>query len=286
MSAPFSSQERTARAEIIHRRADGVVFIHRSRSAPSPPAVSVPHRDLMTRARIIGVSGASGGVGASCLVAALGVRARQRGAVCALVDLRRHGGGLDVVLGVDHEPGLRWPDLTRARGRLDIPDILPRLPRGAGVPAVSFERTSAAAPDAHAIRAVIDGLAGYCDLIVVDLPELSAPEFGVAAALLHEGLIVCGFGPTQLAAAGVHARALEASGVAWSIVQRVARGSPEDLPALVCDALGLRVVAVLSDDDRVTADLRRGRVPGGRGALAEAADQVLESIRVPLGRAA
>lgn len=240
----------------------------------------------MTRARIIGVSGASGGVGASCLVAALGLRGRRRGLSCVGIDLRRFGGGLDVVFGADHETAVRWGDLTRARGRLDIPELLRHLPRGDGLPLVSHDRDDAARPDPEAVAAVVEGLAGHVDLVLVDLPAPAETDFAAAVSLLHEGLIVCGSGPTQLAAAGVHARVLAEQAIPWSLVQRVDRHSSEQLPTLVCEALGLPVLALLRHDDRVDADLRRGRVPGGRGALAEAAELVLDATLEPLRRSA
>lgn len=240
----------------------------------------------MTRARIIGVSGASGGVGASCLVAALGVRGSRRGLACVCVDLRRYAGGLDVVFGADHERAVRWGQLTRARGHLDIPELLRHLPRGDGVPLVSHDRDDAAPPDPAAIAAVVEGLAAHVDLVIIDLPRPAEADFADAVALLHEGLIVCGSGPTQLAAAGAHARVLGEQAVSWSVVQRMDRHSAAHLPTLVCEALGLPVLALLPDDDRVTADLRRGRAPGSRGALAHTADLVLDATLQPLRRSA
>ncbi len=236
----------------------------------------------MTRARIIGVSGASGGVGASCLVAALGLRGRRRGLTCVCVDLRRYGGGLDVVLGVDHEPALRWPDLARARGRLDIAALWQHLPRGDGLPVVSHDRDAAVDLDPAAVTAVVEGLAGHCDLVVIDLPGPESPDFAHAVGLLHQGLVVVGPGPTQLAAAGVHARAARDQGVPWALVQRLGRRSVAELPTIVCDALQLPLAGILPEDDRVGVDLRRGRVPGSRGPLADGADAVLDLALEPL----
>ncbi|MDO5712476.1 MAG: hypothetical protein Q4P32_12155, partial [Micrococcales bacterium] len=140
----------------------------------------------MTRARIIGVAGGSGGVGASSLVAALGVRAVRRGLDVVCVDLRRFGGGLDVVFGVDHESAVRWPDLARARGRLDVPELLARLPRAEGVPVVSCDRGAAASLRPEACQAIVDGLAEHADLVIIDLPAPDVPEHDPSLALLHQ----------------------------------------------------------------------------------------------------
>lgn len=236
----------------------------------------------MTRARIIGISGASGGVGATCLVAAVGLRGQRRGLEVVCVDLRRYGGGLDVTFGIDHERGLRWPDLARARGRLDVPELLRHLPRANGLPVVSHDRDATVDLDPQAVAAVVDGLAAHSDLVVIDLPAPGDGEFASAVALLHQGIVVCGSGPAQLAAAGVHASACVDLGLSWEIVQRLDRRAPPGLAHIVGDALGLPVAALLPDDERVGADLRRGRIPGGRGHLAEAADAVLEAALEPM----
>ena len=81
-------------------------------------------------------------------------------------------------------------------------------------------------------------------------------------------------------------RVLAGHDVAWSLVQRLDRRSADSLPTIVCEALGMPVVALLRDDDRVPTDLRRGRAPGSRGALAEAADLVLDATFEPLRRTA
>ncbi|MGN6605789.1 MAG: hypothetical protein ACTHMS_02090, partial [Jatrophihabitans sp.] len=53
---------------------------------------------------VVGVMGCSGGIGASGFAAAL-ARAAPR---AVLVDLDAAAGGIDVLLGVDDRPGVRW----------------------------------------------------------------------------------------------------------------------------------------------------------------------------------
>lgn len=240
----------------------------------------------MTRARIIGVAGGSGGVGASSLVAAVAVRAARRGLAVACVDLRRFGGGLDVVFGVDHEPAVRWPDLARAHGRLDVPELLARLPSAEGVHVVSCDRAAPTVLRPEACRAVVDGLAEHVDLVVVDLPGPDLPEHAPSLELLHEALLVCGSDPPALAAAGVYLRRDVEAALPWGLVQRVSRHEQGRLPRLVAAALRLPLVAIAPDDDRVLQDLRRGRVPGLRGTLATTADEVLDAVTEPMRRSA
>jgi secretion/DNA translocation related CpaE-like protein len=84
----------------------------------------------------IGVLGGSGGVGASCLAAAI--------AACAvpavLVDLDVYGGGIDVLLGIEKEAGTRWSGLHSDGGRIDPGEVAEALPRWGEVSVLSCDR--------------------------------------------------------------------------------------------------------------------------------------------------
>lgn len=75
---------------------------------------------------IITVVSGHGGAGASILASALALTAEPSS---LLVDLDPAGPGLDLILGIEREEGLRWPDLRVHDGSVD-PDALYRaLPR-------------------------------------------------------------------------------------------------------------------------------------------------------------
>src|SRR5665647_2748950 len=77
------------------------------------------HRCRMKTAHVIGVVGGSGGVGASVLTAAIAVRAAQADLRLVCLDGDRLGGGLDVTLGIEQEPGgaLARPGLGQGPAR-------------------------------------------------------------------------------------------------------------------------------------------------------------------------
>src|SRR5699024_7208856 len=81
------------------------------------------------RGGVITVVAGHGGAGASVLASALALTAEP---ASLLVDLDPTGPGLDLILGVERDDGLRWPDLRVHDGSID-PDALYRaLPhRGA-----------------------------------------------------------------------------------------------------------------------------------------------------------
>src|SRR5450759_5123603 len=134
----------------------------------------------MKTAHIIGVVGGSGGVGASVLTAAIAVRAAQAGLRPVCLDGDRLGGGLDVTLGIEQEPGVRWPDLAGDRGRIDGSELLHRLPSVDGVDVLSFDCARDVPLAAEIFRDVLLALRVAADVVVVDLPR---PDHEIFAAL-------------------------------------------------------------------------------------------------------
>ena len=132
----------------------------------------------MNSARIIGVAGGSGGVGASVLTAAIAAKA---GLCPVALDGDRLGGGLDVTLGLEQERGARWPDLQGTRGCVDGPALLRRLPSVDGVCVLSFDRARDVPLASEIVQEVLRGLSGAVDVVVVDLPR---PDHGIFAALV------------------------------------------------------------------------------------------------------
>lgn len=135
------------------------------------------------RPRVVAVVGASGGCGASTLTAAVCRSASDAGWSVVAVDGQPGGGGLDVVLALDHLPGVRWPDLTRLRGAVDGPDLIARLPRGDGVAVLSHGRDGRPLPGPGALSAVVAGLAstGAVGLGAVALGALGSSARGSEA---------------------------------------------------------------------------------------------------------
>ncbi|QVI24725.1 hypothetical protein KHQ06_07955 [Nocardia tengchongensis] len=90
---------------------------------------------------VLAVAGAGAGAGASVLAAAIALTAagrfRDR---TILVDCAPYGGGLDLLLGLEKAPGLRWPDLTIEHGRVSAPALHAALPTVSGLAVLSCGR--------------------------------------------------------------------------------------------------------------------------------------------------
>ncbi|MFC8504429.1 hypothetical protein ACFUC1_18905 [Pedococcus sp. NPDC057267] len=224
---------------------------------------------------VLGVVGASGGLGASTLAVSLAVRAGPLLGVSACVDGRPSGGGVDVTACLEHLPGLRWGDLADLQGRVDGAAVLRALPGEGSLRVLASRGTP---PAAATVRAVVEGLAEVCGLVVLDTG--AAPQL---LDLCTSVVVLAGVSARRLADAG----ALVQSGVLPSDALLVLRGARREpvAPEDVAVHLDLPLAAVLRDEVRVRADEDRARVPGtrGRGAVEAVADRVLGMVGVGAG---
>jgi secretion/DNA translocation related CpaE-like protein len=230
----------------------------------------------MNTARIIGVAGGSGGVGASVLTAAIAVRAAQSGLRPVALDGDRLGGGLDVTFGLEQERGARWPDLAGTRGCVDGPGLLRRLPSVEGVRVLSFDRARDVPLAAEMVEEVLRGLSGPVDLVVVDLPRPDHEIFAALVPSVDAMVLLAGSGICELAGASAIVEHLIQACSDVSLCLRT-RGKGSHFADTVAGALHLPLLAVVHEEPSLVADVLHGVPPGSsaKGALAAAADSVL-----------
>jgi secretion/DNA translocation related CpaE-like protein len=239
----------------------------------------------MKTAHIIGVVGGSGGVGASVLTAAIAVRASQAGLSAVCLDGDRLGGGLDVTLGIEQERGLRWPDLSGARGRIDGPELLRRLPSVDGVAVLSFDRARDVQLTPEIVHEALHALSAAADLVVVDLPRPDHEVFAALEPSLDELILLAGSGICDLAGASAIAdHLIRSCPHVWLCLRTSGRGS--HFADTVAGALDLPLLAMVREQPSLAADVLHGIPPGtsDKGALAAAADTVLAQCVVSAQR--
>ena len=212
------------------------------------------------RGTVVVVHAAGGGLGATTTAAGLAWRAHTTATRTLLADLDPYGGGLDLVLGIESEPGWRWPHLAEVSG--GISDLADRLPRCEGLPVLSAGRERPTRPPTPA--AVADVLASARSahaLVVADLGRGLDAE--TEAAVRHHAsavlLLVRDDVRGVAAAAGLLAQDPATS---WQVVLRRGPGA-EGLPAdVVADTLGRAVVATAPYDRTLRTAALRGTPPG------------------------
>ena len=199
---------------------------------------------------------AAGGAGASTVAAGIALTAARAGAETLLVDTDSAAGGLDVLLGAEHAPGLRWPDVASLDADTPVDVILEGLVRLAPrLRLLSWGRC-----DADTERPCtdwpLDVSATALELVVLDVPRPTADVHVPSADVV---LLVVRAGVRQTVAASSLAKRLRSQGNDVRLVVRApARGGLR--PADVENAVGLPVALALPEDRRLAAATDDGQL--------------------------
>ncbi len=190
----------------------------------------------MKTSPLIGVIGGRGGVGASTFVAALASVA-GRG---VLIDLDVLGGGIDVLLGIEHEPGARWSRVRLEGGRLDPVVLANGLPHWRGVSVLAADGPI---PASSSVVEVLDA-AALLGPVVVDIGRWLSDTHVAAAARCDLVIVIADADVGGLAGAravvsalgevpvGVVTRRGSVPGVEAGVLTGVPRLG--ELPAITC----------------------------------------------------
>jgi secretion/DNA translocation related CpaE-like protein len=232
------------------------------------------------RGAVIGVVGGCGGAGASTMSAALGLTAARTGSAI-LIDADPVGGGLDVLMGAEHLPGARWPDLVGTRGRLPAPTLLEAVPHIGGLAVLSWDRGEAVPLPTAAAASVLDAAVRGVATVVLDLPRhLDAATEILLAGCDDVVLVVPATVRATAAAARVAARVSAVVGAAGLVVREA--GTPRLAPGDVAAALGLDLRASVPYDSGIATAAAQGRLPLSRprGALHDCCRTLLATLGV------
>jgi secretion/DNA translocation related CpaE-like protein len=245
-------------------------------------AVSGPARS----GRVVGVIGGRGGAGASVLAAALAITAVRAGTRSILIDADSLGGGLDLIVGREGSPGLRWPDLAGTAGRINPSGLVDALPRVGDLCVLSWDRGELLAVPPAAMDAAVEAGRRSSDLVVLDLPRRL--DEGAVHGLQAADLVLLVV-PAEVRACAAAARVAATITPHCERLELIVRGrSPGGLRAReVAEALGVRLAGVLRAEPGLAAALERGELPAGRGRgpLADLCRALLADI-ANVGRAA
>lgn len=229
---------------------------------------------------VVAVLGGCGGAGASTMASAVALFSATgpRPASTLLLDADAWGSGLDVVLGLEDVPGLRWSGLSIEGGRISSDALRDALPAcGAQLRVLACTRAGSG-PTAAATRAVIDAGRHAGDLVVCDAPRHPNPVTEVVLELADMVVLVVPATVRACIAAGKVAEWISDRNPNLGLVVR--GPAPGGLRgADVAEVLGLPLIASMRADRTLTGMLEHGGLrPGRRSALSAAAGAVLEAI--------
>jgi secretion/DNA translocation related CpaE-like protein len=232
------------------------------------------HERAPTAAVTIGVIGGSGGAGATTFACALGQWAGRSGP-SVVIDTDPLGPGVDRVLGLEGEYGVRWDALQQTTGRLSARTLREALPRRAGVGALSWAAGPQGTLQAFAMRESLSAAQRGHDVVVVDLTRHGDPLIDEVAARCDRVMVlVTPTVPGLASAARVCARMARVARLGL-----VVRGRGLD-PAEMSEVTEVPVVATMSDQRGLeeAIDLGAGPLRSYRGPLARAVSVVLAEV--------
>lgn len=233
--------------------------------------------------RLIAVTGAKGGGGASCLAAALAHGFAVRGASTVLVDLDTTGGGVETLLGIESEPGARWPEMVAALGEVDGAGLVAALPHWDGVAVLSAARQSPTVPADEVVLDICAGLLRNGDTVILDLPRPGAWTPAIKALLADANQIYLATPATitgvagAVAVSGIVAEfATRRRGPSCEIVLRTSRDTSTQ-SAEVADLVGWPVALSYRDDRELAVGVELGAGPlTRRSRLAKAGLELVD----------
>lgn len=228
---------------------------------------------------VLAVAPGRGGAGASVFAAAL--------ASCAdsalILDLDPCSGGIDLLLGGEALPGLRWPELQAHSGRLSWMALREVLPRRGGVSILSGTR-SFHQIDAGAVAAVVDAGRRGGATVVCDIPRLLTPAANRALQFADLAVVVTRCDVRAIAATTAMLGSLRNVNPAVGLVVR--GPSPGGLRAKdVAEAAAAPLLAAMRPESMLAQRLERGGLrPRGRSPLTRAAGTVLQAVHQNMRR--
>lgn len=222
---------------------------------------------------LVGVVGGSGGAGASTLAAGL-ARVAAYDAPSLLVDADPHGPGLDRLLGMEEESGVRWTELERTTGRLGGAALREAVPRRDGVGVVTWYSGPQGTLQAFAAREVVAAAVRGHGVSVLDLPRTGGDLVEELAARCDRLVLV-----VRPSLTGVASAARVAGRFGSERIQVVVRGSGVDVSA-IADAVGSPVRWEMPEQRGLTenVDLGLGPLRGRRGPLFRTCRDVLSGL--------
>ena len=233
--------------------------------------------------RVVSVVGSGAGAGASTFAATLALAATRTMRVL-LVDADPLGGGLDILLGIEDAPGIRWADLADTRGRLGVHSLEQALPALGSLSVLSWGRTGPTTLSIEAASAVVDAAVRGFDLVVVDLPRHLDATAELALSRSDVTMLVTS---NRVRSTAASARLVEQLDGRSSAIRLVVRMDPRGLrDDAVEAALGIPLVARLPVVSSLSTRADDGEPPVIGDGYGKACAAVLRDLAVRVDRAA
>lgn len=273
-------------------RRDGVLMVAEESAAALRSAVSLGARAVLRpgddaaamevlatvvdgrgEACVLSVVGAVGGAGATTIAALLARLASEHGHQTLLLDADPLGGGIDLVLGAEKAPGLRWSGIGGG-GRLPSDGLVAALPAQDRLSFLTWCREDPPGAALPPVGAVLAAAARGFDVIVADVPRHLSPVGAEVVAASVLTVLVVPEDVRGIAAAGRVCAAAPGTSAGFALLTVAGSLGPDP----VGDALGLPVLARWRSDRRIGVAVDRGHGPQPTRQAVCAATAILDAV--------
>ncbi|MBW3093787.1 hypothetical protein KIH75_00875 [Bifidobacterium sp. 64T4] len=121
-------------------------------------------------------SSPSGGIGLSTLTALSALSLSEQGIGCALLDADIPNGGLGILLGIEHEPGLSLQDIDAPLGQIDGKALNRELPHWEDINVLACTSWRGSPPEWWELQAAIRALCEANRMVLADIGDGGAWE--------------------------------------------------------------------------------------------------------------
>ncbi|WP_298441072.1 septum site-determining protein Ssd [Gordonia sp. (in: high G+C Gram-positive bacteria)] len=243
-------------------------------------AVRQPRRGAAPSVALVG---GHGGAGVSTMAVVLAQCASRSGSPVLLLDAEPGGAGLDLLLGAEDTPGLRWGDITGETGSIAGQALSAALPRcGARLRFLTSRRDDGTPLSAETVLTVVDAARAHGDTVIADAGRaVDAAALGVLDSADLAVVMTTASVPAVAATRKLVTRA-RLGGQARLLVRGPAPGGLS--AGQVAEAVGLPLLAALRSRRALARSGEEGGLrPGRRGPETVAARAVLDALAGPRG---
>lgn len=205
----------------------------------------------------VGIIPGAGGAGASILSCGLAFHARQFFNDVVVVDLDESSAGLDIVFGIETQPGMRWNDFRSLTGSISGSDILRGLPARDGVALLTYQE-SETAPEQSVPNMILEQLQHACELVIIDLPRFTNQVAMIE--ILQKCDLVFVATPSTVRGSASTKKAISNISKHVPLVELVIRNIPgTNLDALrIAQSLNIPLAGVINSDPRIVEQIEQG----------------------------
>jgi secretion/DNA translocation related CpaE-like protein len=197
-----------------------------------------------------------------------------------LIDGDPLGGGIELALGIEHDPGDRWPKLLNASGRVSAAALRSALPSVDGLSVLSWDQSDVTVLPPDTMSSVIGAAQRSTDLVVLDLPRRADPAVEEGFIRSTATLLVVPCDVRSVAAAKRLSGPLRAVAGDLRVVARDTR--PGLAPTDVASHLSLPLATKLDHDRNLPTAMDQGHFPlSPRSPLARTATTLLNLFPPP-----